>query len=190
MKGILNLFNKTCWLYRTRKCRKAGYKVRAGKGFELINEKYIEFKGDFSAGDYLSLQTWPNRLETNIVPCVSIGKDVYLMRNCQISCANCIVIGDGCLFGDNAFITDNLHGTTNKDDLLQSPVVRMLFSKGPVHIGKNVWLGRNVCVMPGVKIGEGAVIGANAVVTKDIPAYSVAVGVPAVVVKSLLDGEV
>ena len=46
-------------------------------------------------------------------------------------------------------------------------------------------MGReNVCIMPGVTIGDGAVIGANAVVTKDIPAYSVAVGVPAKVLRS------
>ena len=53
-------------------------------------------------------------------------------------------------------------------------------------IGNNVWIGRNVCIMPGVTIGDGAVIGANAVVTHDIPAYSVAVGVPAKVIKMIV----
>lgn len=52
-------------------------------------------------------------------------------------------------------------------------------------IGNNVWLGNNVCVMPGVTIGDGAIIGANAVVTHDIPAYAVAAGIPAKVVKQL-----
>lgn len=52
-------------------------------------------------------------------------------------------------------------------------------------IGNNVWIGRNVCIMPGVTIGDGAVIGANAVVTHDIPAYSVAAGVPAKVIKTI-----
>ena len=44
-------------------------------------------------------------------------------------------------------------------------------------------MGRNVCVMPNVVIGDGAVIGANAVVTKNIPAYAIAVGNPAKVIK-------
>ena len=58
-----------------------------------------------------------------------------------------------------------------------------------VRIGKNVWVGRNVCIMPGVSIGDGAVIGANAVVTKDIPASSVAVGIPARIVKQYEEEE-
>ena len=58
-------------------------------------------------------------------------------------------------------------------------------SKGPVCIGKNVWIGRNVCILSGVNIGDGAIIGANAVVTHDVPAYAVAAGIPAKVIKQL-----
>lgn len=53
-----------------------------------------------------------------------------------------------------------------------------------VSIGDDVWIGRRAMIMPGVTIGEGCVIGAGAVVTKDIPPFSVAAGVPARVVKS------
>jgi acetyltransferase-like isoleucine patch superfamily enzyme len=53
----------------------------------------------------------------------------------------------------------------------------------PVVIGEGVWIGPLVTVFRGVTIGEGAVIGANSVVTKDIPAYAVAWGVPAMVQK-------
>jgi lipopolysaccharide O-acetyltransferase len=52
-----------------------------------------------------------------------------------------------------------------------------------VVIGDNVWIGESVCVLPGVSIGEGCIIGALSVVTKSIPAYSIAVGSPARVVK-------
>jgi len=52
-----------------------------------------------------------------------------------------------------------------------------------VIIGNDVWIGSRVSVLPGVKIGDGAVIGAGAVVTKDIPPYAIAVGVPAKVIK-------
>ena len=54
----------------------------------------------------------------------------------------------------------------------------------PVSIGNDVWIGRRVMIMPGVTIGDGCVIGAGAVVTKDIPPYNVAGGVPARVLKS------
>lgn len=52
-----------------------------------------------------------------------------------------------------------------------------------VRIGEGVWLGTHVVVLPDVTIGDNSVVGAGAVVTKDIPSYSIAVGVPAKVIK-------
>lgn len=56
-------------------------------------------------------------------------------------------------------------------------------SRGDTVIGNDVWIGREAVIMPGVRIGDGAVVGAKAVVASDIPAYAVAVGNPARVVK-------
>jgi acetyltransferase-like isoleucine patch superfamily enzyme len=53
----------------------------------------------------------------------------------------------------------------------------------PVRLGHDVWIGHGVTVLPGVSIGNGAAIGAGAVVTKDVPAYTVAVGIPARVLR-------
>jgi acetyltransferase-like isoleucine patch superfamily enzyme len=50
-------------------------------------------------------------------------------------------------------------------------------------IGNDVWIGANVVVLRGVTIGDGAIIAANAVVTKDIPPYSIAGGIPAKVIR-------
>jgi acetyltransferase-like isoleucine patch superfamily enzyme len=66
-----------------------------------------------------------------------------------------------------------------------APNYRELFSKGAVYIGKNVWIGDKASIMPGVTIGEGCIVGANTVVTKDVPPYSVVVGSPAKIVKTL-----
>lgn len=55
----------------------------------------------------------------------------------------------------------------------------------PITIGDDCWLGANVTVLPGVTIGKGCTIGAGAVVQKSIPDYSVAVGVPAKVIKKV-----
>lgn len=80
-------------------------------------------------------------------------------------------------------ITDHQHGTLADSDI---PVAdRELVSKGAVAIGDNVWIGEHVCILSGVTIGEGSIIGANAVVTKSVPAHSLAVGVPAKVVEDL-----
>ena len=53
----------------------------------------------------------------------------------------------------------------------------------PVTIGNNVWIGGSVTILAGVTIGDNCTIGAGSVVTRDIPANSVAVGNPARVVK-------
>ena len=58
-----------------------------------------------------------------------------------------------------------------------------LTSRGDIVLEDDVWLGLQVCVMDGVTIGKGAVVGAGSVVTKDIPAYTVAAGVPARVIR-------
>lgn len=55
----------------------------------------------------------------------------------------------------------------------------------PIRIEDDCWLGSNVTVLPGVTVGRGSTIGAGSVVTRDIPPYSVAVGVPARVIKKL-----
>jgi acetyltransferase-like isoleucine patch superfamily enzyme len=56
---------------------------------------------------------------------------------------------------------------------------------GNIHLGKGCFIGLNVTILPGVHIGEGAVIGSCALVTKDIPAWTIATGVPAKVVRSV-----
>ena len=58
-------------------------------------------------------------------------------------------------------------------------------SKGPTRLGDNVWCGANVVVTSGVTIGERCVIGANSVVTTDLPAFSIAAGVPARVLRAV-----
>ena len=82
-------------------------------------------------------------------------------------------------------ITDNSHGVSTSKMMDISPAKRLLYSKGPVIIDDNVWIGEKASIMPGVHIGECAIIAANAVVTKDIPAYSVAAGIPAKVVRTI-----
>lgn len=60
----------------------------------------------------------------------------------------------------------------------------------PINIGNDVWIGVHTLVMGGVTIGDGAVIGSRSVVTKDIPPYSIAVGVPAKVIKYRFDQDI
>lgn len=86
-----------------------------------------------------------------------------------------ITIDDGGMMGSGEGLFTVNHEPKN---------LRTIHTK-EIHIKQNAWLGARVTVLPGVTIGENAIIGAGAVVTHDIPANSLAVDVPAKVVKSL-----
>lgn len=182
IRKFCSLLHK-CKLKGIRWNRKGSFYI--GKNYSIIHPEKISLGNNFSAGDNFVLQAWCLYQGQKFNPLIEIGKNVSMMENCQISCCNKITIGDGCLFGANVFITDNFHGDNSREELDIPPINRPLSVKGEVHIGSNVWLGRNVCVMPGVTIGNGAVIGANAVVTHDVPACSIAAGVPAKVIKMI-----
>lgn len=116
--------------------------------------------------------------EKSSSPKIYIGANTYINRNTFIDACLCLQIGRQCAIGPGCYITDHDHGLDNNLPPLEQP----LFAK-PTKICDRVWLGANVVVLKGVTIGEGAVVGAGSVVTKDIPAGAVAVGVPAKVIK-------
>lgn len=118
-------------------------------------------------------------------PAIKIGNNCDFGMYNTINCCNKISIGDNFLSGKNVTINDSSHGVFDKLQLTIAPKQRPLYSKGEITIGQNVWIGDNVVILGGVTIGEGAIIAANAVVISDIPAYSLAAGVPARVKKTL-----
>ena len=122
--------------------------------------------------------------EQILSPVLNIGDNCAFGAYNHITCCNSISIGNNLLTGKWVTITDNAHGNSNKDSLNIHPLRRQILSKGPVVIGNNVWIGEKATILPGVTIGDGAIIAANAVVTKDVQAYSVVAGIPAVVVNS------
>ena len=56
---------------------------------------------------------------------------------------------------------------------------------GKIHLKKGCSIGMNTVIMPGVSVGEGSIVGSGSLVTKDIPSWSIAIGRPAKVVKSI-----
>lgn len=132
------------------------------------------------------IECWDEFAGYRYTPSLKIGNRCNFGEYTHVTAMNKIVIGDGLLTGRFVFIGDNNHGKCdNKEELTICPFDRRLYSKGAVVIGHNVWLGDKVAVLAGVTIGDGAVIGANSVVTKDIPAYCIAAGNPARVIKEI-----
>jgi len=105
---------------------------------------------------------------------VNIGKFCSIAGNCSI--------GMGTHTLKN--ISTSSIFTTKKNATGHSWTQNNVFEEyNLIIIGNDVWIGSRVIIMGGVKIGDGAVIGAGAVVTKDIPPYAIAVGIPAKVIK-------
>lgn len=110
---------------------------------------------------------------------IHIGSNFTWNYNLTILDVKEVYIGDNVMIGPNTLITTVGHPITPKGRR------KHLAIGEPVYIGDDVWLGGNVTILPGVKIGNNVVIGAGAVVTKDIPDNSLALGVPAEVVREI-----
>lgn len=109
-------------------------------------------------------------------PSIVFGNNFYANANCHF--LGEITFGENVMVGPKTVIWGRDHGIK-----LGTPMCKQEHSNLPINIGDDVWIGANVTILKGVTIGKGAVIGAGSVVTKDIEAYSIAVGNPAEVIK-------
>ena len=113
---------------------------------------------------------------------LSIGDKVVFGRNNVVNAYLDISIGATSIIADMVYVTDFDHVFTD----VERPIKDQGLVKSPVRIGADVWLANKVSVVRGTVIGDGCVVAANAVVTRDLPPYSVAVGVPARVIRNRL----
>lgn len=109
-----------------------------------------------------------------------IGSRSYVGPNAVIGLGGPVLIGEDVQIGAGLTITAEAHEAGPDGSFVSGAVSR----KG-VTIGDRCWLGNNVSILDGVTIGEGSVIGAGAIVTRSIPPYSVAMGAPARVTRSV-----
>ncbi len=107
-------------------------------------------------GDYV-------RMDTSYADMIYIGDYTHITSGCRLLCHQRDLTGY-CV-GDNA--------------------ADLGYKTGEIHIGKGVMVGMETIIMPGVTIGDGAIIGAGSIVTRDIPAWTIATGRPARVVKQI-----
>ena len=114
---------------------------------------------------------------------ITIGEGTFVNFGLTALDVARITVGARCQLGPNVQLLTPVH------PLAPAPRAAGLESADPIVIEDNVWLGGGVIVCPGVRIGQGSVVGAGAVVTKDLPAYSLAVGTPARVIRSLADAD-
>lgn len=146
----------------------------------IFNERYISIGNDTLIGPGVALSAGmvPGQ-ECLTSPVVTIGDRCLIGKGSGIVGHFSITIGNDVWTGHHVYITDQNHGYTD----VNIPISQQSQPERPVSIGDGSWLGHGSIVLPGVTIGEHVVVGANSVVTHDIPAYSVAVGSPARVIR-------
>jgi len=116
---------------------------------------------------------------------ISIGGGTRIGERCYIWAgdnSSRISIGNNTSLGPEVFLTSSNYGTKRS-----TPFREQSRDEIDIVIGSDVWIGARAIITAGVTIGDGAIIGAGAVVTKSIPEYSIAVGVPAKVISERND---
>lgn len=143
----------------------SGNNIRIGKCFTAIGEQMHQ----------VEIGVWGREEGQGRI---EIGDCVLMSPGSRLSASDEIVIGNGVMLANGAYVTDSdwhtIYDRTKRDERVT-----------PVHIGDNVWLGDHATVLKGVTIGENSVVAARAVVTRDVPANVVVAGNPAKVIREL-----
>lgn len=191
---MLGLFCKLLDLYKTRKIKKncilKGNALirRTANVYHLFGNK----QNHIVIGNNAIIQ---GVLAASYEGYIEIGHDSRIGVNTTIRCVEKVIIGDYTATADNVVISDNNNHPVNPSDRLimrctppGSKERSWIYSDhAPITIGNNVWIGEYARICKGVTIVDGAIIAANAVVTKDVPANSIAAGNPARIVKTDID---
>jgi acetyltransferase-like isoleucine patch superfamily enzyme len=177
-----------------------GQGVIIGRGVTLRHADRIRIGDRVAVDDYALLDAQGTGSEG-----IRIDSDAIISRNCviqgktgpvtlkagvDIGCHTIISSVSGITIGKDALIAGHCYigGARYNWQRMDSPISQQgQHSKGPIVIGDDVWLGAGVSVLDGVTIGTGCIVGAGAVVTVDIPAYSIATGIPAQVVGTRIE---
>lgn len=126
-----------------------------------------------------SLLCYSSYHQQRLIPSLRIGNNVYINTGFKAIIATDLIIEDDVTIANDVSVITENHG-------LQADTASYLdndLSVSSVTIRKGAWIGEKAILLPGVTVGEKSIIGAGSVVTKSIPAYSLAVGNPARVIK-------
>ena len=156
-------------------------KLRLKSNIVIDDNCVLDAKGSDNQGIDIGDNVFVGR--NTIIYCqngdIEIGDNANIGSNCQVFSAQKVKIGKNALIAAYVYLVGGGHIYDDPD----LPIIEQGRTASGIDIGDNVWLGAGVKVLDGVTIGEGAIIAAGAVVTEDIPAFAIAGGIPAKVIK-------
>lgn len=139
-----------------------------GVGTEIVNSANVRLGRGVLLQDHVYIRAGTEGQ-------VRIGDRAAINSFCRIFGHGSVTVGDDTQLGPGTLITTTDHDYTRALETRYESVT----------IGREVWVGANVTILPGVEIGDGAVIGAGSVVNRSIPPRTLAVGVPARVIREI-----
>jgi acetyltransferase-like isoleucine patch superfamily enzyme len=158
------------------------HKIRIGDDVVIDDNCLIDAKGESNEGILIGSGVFIGR--NTILSCkngnIHIGDRANIGFNCELFSASTVSIGGSVLMAAYTYV---IGGDHDFSDSSKAVLAQSRTSSG-VTIGEGAWTGAGAKILDGVTVGPHAVVGAGAVVREDVPAWSVAVGVPARVVSS------
>lgn len=155
--------------------------MRWGGNYIGMNIKFVN-RGKISLYGNVILRPSSHYYANTPESLIEIHEGTEIGNHSTISSYNKIIIGKNVLTGPHVFISDHNHEYADPDIPVCMQGVRCKDSD-KIVIGEGTWIGTNAVIVGNIRIGKHSVIGANSVVTKDIPDYCVAVGIPAKIIK-------
>jgi acetyltransferase-like isoleucine patch superfamily enzyme len=158
-------------------------RISLGRGVIVDDGCILDAKGDCSDGITMGdgVILGRNTIVSCKNGCIRIDDNANISANCMLISETELSVGKNVLIaGMSYLIAGGNHGTLRTDiPIIRQPMVQ----KGGIKIEDNAWIGAGVVVLDGVTVGHDAVVGAGSVVTRSIPPFAIAAGVPAKVVK-------
>lgn len=166
-------------IFRNR-FNKFGSNVTLMRPCMVTNPRCIEIEDNVFIREYARIEAITTDGHNEFMPVLRIKKGAHIEQFFHVGACEYVEIGENVLIAGRVYISDHNHRFSEVDKPILAQGIAF---GGKVIIEENAWLGEGAVVLPGVTIGKNAIIGSNAVVTRDVPAYSIAVGIPARVIK-------
>ncbi len=157
------------------------HKIAIGDNVIIDDNCLLDAKGRDNAGICIQSGVYLGR--NSILSCkngdIILGERVNIGFNCEIFSGSRVTLGNDTLIAAYSYLIGGDHDPQNIEESVTTQGSRSI----GIEVGEKCWFGAGVKILDGLRIGRHCIIGAGAVVTRDIPEYAIATGIPARVLR-------